>query len=113
MTDDQRRMLTGYIGEKWGEEYYDPENRIYRSDYNRTFATWSDLGAVKEAIVKKGEWIAFHCFCRQMWLDKTASFRIDLIPDSYSEYTLWLFRPTDEAGEPHFACLVCEWKGWK
>jgi hypothetical protein len=73
MTDDRRRMLTEEVlGECWhgytdgvtsdgqwrmctcGYAYIIPEKHR-----NRTFATWKDLGDLKEKIVEMGEWDEF------------------------------------------------------
>ena len=127
LTESQKVALTEYIGECW--------HRVVKGAFgvfweclcgfqteigegismhlalsNRTFLTGNDMVAVKEAIEKKGEWEEFIKYCDQSGVRIAGN-------ENYAtrylvEFTNQLFRPTDEAGEPHFARLMCEWKGW-
>jgi len=111
LTEDQRKMLT----EKLLEEeppYYKcvatneqrhpcPARTCWscehqRSDY-RTFSTYQDLGDCMEKLVEKGLWEAFESFCTKRWVSEKSGIR---------NFNVWLFRPTDESGNPHF-CRLC------
>lgn len=125
MNESQRKWLTLYIGECWHEWYGGPmfggtipddwpisdeckkchtPRHFYAGHFgemnrytgHRTFTTWADLGAVKEAIEQKGEWASFQTFASGEYLkDDSGQFF----------FTLWLFNPS------RFCELVCAWKG--
>ncbi len=127
LSESQKKALTAYIGECWHEDitHYDTaefhkcscgkdftfsdEGTRYFEQHlttNRTFLTGNDMVAVMEAIVKKGEWRGFLKYVEDEF-EKVRDVNL-----SWTEaFLAWLFRPTDEAGEPHFCRLVCEWKG--
>jgi hypothetical protein len=114
LTDDARKMLTEYIGEKICNDdsrYIVPcidtsENCLhiarggtYENCPNksiRTFATGNDLLDLKDAIVRKGEWGDFEVYA----FDKYQH-TISEIPTSF---TCWLLHPT------RFSWLVKEWR---
>jgi hypothetical protein len=73
---------------------YDPD------DFYRTFDTWQDVGDLKEALVKAGKWDDFEYDMKRRWVRDVTAVQAS-VP--------WLFRPTDENGDPHFALLVAEW----
>ncbi len=103
MTDTQRKMLTEWLGERWltNQECIDS----YAS--NRCFDTWQDVGDCKDKLVEKGLWDDFlNWICRKV-------VGIGYYSDSKSPLltvfgVTWLFRPTDESGQPHFCRLVAE-----
>ena len=83
LTDDDRRLLTEFLGECW---HYDPILREYipSGDYiqfvglvcpkcnepyleHRTFTTWQDTGDLKKRIVEMGEWYQFAKFAKLSW----------------------------------------------
>jgi hypothetical protein len=124
MNDDQRkRLITLYIGECWHDGYWycgycGEETSPARVTYtekcdtcgqyvawvnNRTFATWDDLGAVKEKLVEKGDWRDFINYAHGEFIRDN--------PNCHSMYGFddWLFRPIDENGKPHFCRIVAEW----
>ncbi len=117
LTESQKKALTEYIGEPLYDTTYDEVEycgvKVYKA--LRTFTTGNDMVAVKEAIVKRGEWGSFYLFARNPFELEALVPCDDGDEDATydSDYSAWLFRPTDEAGEPHFCRLVCEWKGWK
>jgi hypothetical protein len=120
MTDDQRRRLTEYLGECWHEPCgpYTPGimcscgKRSYNAKHaenNRTFTNWPDLGAVKEKLVEKGDWFRrFKSYAASKWLDDEDEMERYEISD-VAAFMVWLFRPIDENGKPHFCRLVAEW----
>lgn len=107
MTDDRRRMLTEEVlGECWhgytdgvtsdgqwrmctcGYAYIIPEKHR-----NRTFATWKDLGDLKEKIVEMGEWESFLIYAASTFS-----------PDrEMKNFTNYLLDPT------RFSELVARW----
>jgi hypothetical protein len=103
MTDEQRKRLTKYLGEKWYECNIPPCTHEKNCCYNRTFDTWQDLGAVKEKLVEKGGWRDFINYAYGEFIRDN--------PNCHSMYGFddWLFRPIDESGKPHFCRLVAEW----
>lgn len=81
MTDDDRKLLTEYLGECWHEQventaYYTCVcgfQAVYKKDFNfhvkghnthhtRTFATPADLFLVFGKMVEKGEWDEFRTY---------------------------------------------------
>jgi hypothetical protein len=140
MKDEQRKLLTEkLLGECWHKFKGDfgpyqttcvecqlVFGAVHFSDWNlaafhRTFATWPDLGAVMEALVKQEKWIDFVQFCEPRWLSPRMDSELKksmlhtgksitvIIRETHAEFYVWLFRPTDENGEPHFCRLVAEW----
>jgi len=81
MTDETRKTLIIYIGEKFhkviqkgtcsrcscGERFgaYSMENLKHIS---RTFTTPDDMAAVRKAIIDKGEWSKFRSYVYNRWL---------------------------------------------
>lgn len=72
---------------------------------NRTFLTWADLGAIKEAIEKAGKWDSFSFYAWHKWWNPD-----DLDDDPESsvkemrlDFTPWLFNPV------RFCQLAAEW----
>ena len=65
MTDDDRKMLTEYLGECWHKHIVDSDSPIDCScgspgiHDNRTFTTWGDLGALVCKMVERGDWGIF------------------------------------------------------
>jgi ABC-type glycerol-3-phosphate transport system substrate-binding protein len=89
LTEDDRKMLTEFIGEEYSEYI-----RGYPDD-NCTFTTWDDLGALVKALQEKREWLDFKRFAH-----------MNYGPDNYGEaeeFTAWLLNPA------RFAWLVKEW----
>jgi len=62
LTDEQRKMLTEFIGEEWidDEPWWDEDNRI--NHYNSAFDTASDMMALRKALREKGRWADFLSF---------------------------------------------------
>jgi hypothetical protein len=129
MTDDQRKRLTEYLGECWHKGYWycncckeeiSPTRVTYQEQCdtcgqyvewvsNRTFTNWPDLGAVKEKLVEKGDWFRrFKSYAASKWLDDEDEMERYEISD-VAAFMVWLFRPIDENGKPHFCRLVAEW----
>ena len=68
MKDEDRKVLTEFLGECWHE--WNPSftcmkcgimASINSSDY-LTFDTWEDFGALKDAIIEAGKWFEFRRF---------------------------------------------------
>jgi hypothetical protein len=108
-TDDQRGLLTEKLlketvyCKKCGYPIHEKTNHVSPPLFNRDFLTWQDLGDCKEALVREGLW------------DRFSDYSYDIYEDSGSVlgalefgFTAWLFRPTDESGEPHFCRLAAE-----
>jgi hypothetical protein len=87
LTDDQRKRLTLYLGEKFSPGLvgypYKHEGIIYS---NRTFTTYEDLGKLKDKLVENGEWDAF-----VFWMQK--KFSQPFVIWDEGEFTNQLFRP--------------------
>ncbi len=103
MNNDQKKMLTEFLGKKWNDYY-----RSITKNRDRTFLTWDDLGACKDKLVGKGLINDFYAFSFEL-------FKLERNQRHYSEevdglgiFFTWLFRPVDESGEPHFCRLVAE-----
>lgn len=89
MNDERRKLLTKFLGERWAEIVISP----YRSDgtaedKNRIFATWPDLGAVKEKLVEWGEWKLFLDYVGPRWIKVEG-----VNHKKMSEFTAWFFTP--------------------
>ena len=122
LTENQKRLLTEFLGECWHEYIKQPPLEKWEIDQgyiqtalcscgshsclksNRTFTTYQDLGDVKDKLVEKGLWRKFWWFSfeKESKARKLASGEVF----SFSEWDAWLFRPTDESGNPHFCRLV-------
>ena len=96
MNDETRKLLTEYLGEcqheKSGTSYFVPHipgfrdvedsflcsmcGQKFRESEYRTFASWQDLGDLKNKLVEKGEWIKFREFTWVVWYDSE--------PDKYT-----------------------------
>lgn len=117
MNESQRKFLTGYIGECWHTLTAFLDNGIIEcscgarmsrgpdeatfhveQENNRTFTTWADLGAVKEAIERKGEWKAFIEWIPEHWWRQQEE-------EGRAEWSAWLINPS------RLPELVCQWKG--
>jgi len=111
MNDEDKKLLTNFIGEKWHEdsgikgneqgttnlctcgEYFATSSHFAQCGH-RTFLTGDDMLALKNKIVKKGKWTQFF-----MWAWDLSD--CDFIDGSTtSQYTDWLFTM------PRFAELV-------
>lgn len=135
MTDDQKRLLTLFLGECW--HILDKENQRcslcgkhlqglwlrnpqgeaeFRIDKHvgqfRTFLTAQDQQDCKDKLVEKGLWVKFVKYCEPLGPTKTQSKRNDNIEIKtriiHAEFYAWLERPVDEKGKHHFCKLVIE-----
>jgi len=118
MTDDYKKMLTeevlGKCWHAWGKVHYGNNDFIDvcvtcrqvadESHTNRTFATWKDLGDLKEKIVEMGEWDEFIDFTLEehgslgpVFSNEAKFYKADYID--------WLMNPE------RFCELVAKW--WK
>lgn len=114
MTDEQRKRLTEFLGKEWKNESlcfwcnktgdngfhvhdgddYDAGKHYFLAQYNRTFTTWDDFGALWERLISVKQINAFLCHVSEVWvLDKKAR---------KHDFTVWLINPT------RFALLVVE-----
>jgi len=106
MTDDRRRMLTEEVlGECWHGGYTDgvtPDGQwrmctcgyayiIPEKHRNRTFATWKDLGDLKEKIVEMGEWDGFWMYAATEF--KEVQHKAGKVVWRKSEMSNWLMNP--------------------
>lgn len=123
MSDESRKRLTEFLGECWHEciwgeliDWHDGHKLasfscscgmdhcdIDHFDRNRTFLTWADLGAVKDALEKAGKWEAFEEWAWISWTNINIAER----GQGVSTYIAWLFRPTVD-GEAHFCQLAAD-----
>jgi len=95
MTDEQRKRLTGYLGECW-----DADKRLGGDLPNRTFDTDVDMMALFRKMVDNGKW--FSCE-NSFWDYAFFVWRADRDNDQ-RDYSAWLFY--DPA---RFCCLVAQW----
>ncbi len=117
LTDDQKKMLTEFLGECWHEMKVIGGVRecccgvkgniatLFMHKGNRTFLTPDDQQACKDMLVEKGMWAKFYYWAEFQWADSDLEIDMKLFGASFNE---WLFRPVDEYGEPHFCRLVAE-----
>jgi len=107
MSDNWRKTLTKeLLGECWHDWHrsagfwnwlcHKCEKEMMIQVPHRTFSTWQDVGDVKEKLVEMGRWDEFYNW---MMLMEDAS-------AVESKAVAWLFRCTNEQGEPHFCKLV-------
>ncbi len=103
MNDDSRKRLTGYLGDCWHELIRYKPGSIFKKckmcglggdPENRSFTTWSDLGALVEKIVEKGDWEEFEDYAYKIW---------DKVPTEHS-FTKWFILPPTR-----FCELVDKW----
>lgn len=89
LTDDTRRLLTGYIGEYWIDpEVISYEFGIGARTYNRTFTLPTDLHAVYGAMVRKGEWSNFIDHAKEIFNSCEGNYRQFYWTE---DFTAWLF----------------------
>jgi hypothetical protein len=93
MNEQDKKLLTEFLGECWEDEYYDPIVLVYRSGYNRTFTTWQDLGDCKEKLVEKGKWRQFSQLALRAWWNADEA---TIKPDEDNEvaFMRWLLNPS-------------------
>ena len=109
MNDDDRKLLTEYMGECWHEEqdigYCEGKNggkcRIIRNE-NRTFGTWQDFGDLKDKLVEKGEWQACENALYVIY-EKTEGIRCSDLMLNPAAFTNWLIN------KDRFPQLVADW----
>lgn len=100
MTDTDRKLLTLYLGEIFSPGLfgwpYDHKGKRYS---NRTFDNWPDLGALKERLVEKLDYVEFSEYCwDKVWAKLGADIRCE-----EPMFDGWLYTPT------RFCELVAEW----
>ncbi len=111
LTEDQKRMLCGLIGE-FRHEKYSTRGKCLKCGVakfqcgRRTFDNWTDLGAVKEALIKRvgGSlwlWDDFTQYAFNQWASEIGE--LPTIIQCRREFSNWLFDPT------RFFDLVCKW----
>jgi len=95
LTDEDRKRLTLYLGLCYHERPCNvpASDIVYRcvkcktAVYpisEHTFATYEDLGKLKDKLVENGEWDEFYNYCR---------YEISPVPGSDAKSAAWLFRP--------------------
>lgn len=95
LNEEDRKLLTGYIGECW-----DSVHASAPKDCNRTFATLDDLFAVYSKMVKEGDWATFE------------NYQFDTHPGLLfcdGEFTAWLFCLDRVDQVPDRMKLAVEW----
>ena len=123
LTELQRKVLTEFLGE-YGHSYTVGFRTGGRSkcscgrkgcsvlDFcqheNRTFLTWSDLGAVKDKLMERGLINDFYAFSFEIFIKESNQRHYNEEVDGLGVFFTWLFRPIDGFGEPHFCRLVAE-----
>jgi len=114
LTNEERKMLTEFIGEIWYEGLntsviiYDSGNAEEPLPFraiNRTFLTGNDMVLVKEALEMEGLQDEFFSWCCTSYF---SSQEIELHEVNIPAFVFWLLRPVDEDGDPHYCKLVCE-----
>lgn len=124
MTDTERKRLTEYLGECWHEKAGVKDTQYGQLDkcscgqvwwgficQNRTFTTWTDLGALKEKLVEKGDFYYFISYALLQIRHEVErirrSTRGQMISELYNpmeyQYCLYILEPT------RFSLLVAEW----
>ena len=112
MNDENKKLLTEYLGECWHEMEPDLELNygIYRCKkclissfahklYRRTFTTPADLHAIYSKMVEKGEWDAFDNW--SWWYRKGAEPKV--------AHSVWLFCLNCPEQIPERMVMVAEW----
>jgi hypothetical protein len=116
LSEDQKRLLTEFLGECWHEFSKDVEGfdgpcvkcRTWRSSsIVRTFLTYQDLGDVKEKLVEKGLWSSFLIYAICKFQDERGLGAGGYTKDIPGLF-IWFLCPLDEQGNPHFCRLVAE-----
>ena len=122
LSDEDRKRLTEFLGEVFHEDrktydtsYYSKHvmctcgNEIREENYsyhqklgNRTFTTPHDTFALKDKLIDIGKWWAFESYCWEKVWEQKWCYQDKIYPS----FAFWLFRLTDENGDPHFSSLV-------
>jgi hypothetical protein len=84
MTEEQRKRLTGYIEERWYENFL---------NLNRTFTTPGDMDALRRKLVEKGEFEAFENHSYVMY-EKTKKIKFSNMTHNPACFTAWIIDPT-------------------
>jgi hypothetical protein len=123
LTDDQRKLLTLYLGECWhtvtflfddgtakcscGSRFRNPDECTFHVEQENfcTFTTYEDLGKLKDKLVENGEWEKFENWAYIVY-EKTERIKFSDCTHNPAEFTQWLFRP-ESCG------LVAEYLGQK
>ena len=87
LTDNQKKLLTEYMGEEWDVRCH------------RNYTTSDDKDALLRAIDKKDEFRKFHIYAHDYWDRET---------NDVSFVHLFTFLSPLETAK-----LVCRWKGWE
>ena len=108
LNEEDRKWLTEYLGECWHElketEYGDFEcNKcgfeIRKRVFNRVFTTPGDFFALKDKLVKKGEWDKFESYAHREWWRTIKT----IVLEPEKSFPNWLINA------PRFCWLVNEW----
>ena len=113
LTDDDRKMLTEYLGECW-HKVKAPDSKLSKATwptcelcntpgwdcYRRPFTTPADLHAVYSAMMRKGEWAGF--------IEKTyEDWATEVYGPQAGEFIAWLFCLACPEQIPERMKLVC------
>lgn len=96
MTEDDKKLLTEFLGECWHTAMQGPSGKYYCSKlscqqslgddcgaWRRTFVIWQDLGDLKDKLVEKGMFEKFYVYAVKNWAYEPRS----------SDFTQWLLNP--------------------
>lgn len=103
LTDDDRKLLTEFLG----EPYFESEGSYYLGGLYadgslipmRIFTTWQDTGDLKERIVKMGEWDNFSMYTLEV---EPEQYPLSISEDKMT-FANWLMNPI------RFPELVAGW----
>jgi hypothetical protein len=100
LTDEQRKRLALYLGEKCGHEERSWYSFPCPKCDTRSFTTYEDLGKLKDKLVENGEWVPFEEWAENIYFcNRYDSEEFCMM---YKSFVEWLFR--------HESCgLVAEW----
>jgi len=89
MTDEDKKLLTEYLGERWRDKTVED---VFEWQDNRTFTTSQDMVDLVKKMVERGDWRKFLRFTWESW------------PGFEGEFTAWLIT------DPARTCeLIAEW----
>jgi hypothetical protein len=100
MTNEQKKLLTEWLGEPWPSD----KAPLHKCIMRRTFAAPDDFFAVFDKLVEKGEWGRFYYLAEIEWA------RTDETPIAgfTATFNKWLNSRT-ESGGFRLCQLVAEW----
>ena len=108
LTDEDKRRLYVFLDEKCGHEGRNWFLLPCPKCSPRSFVTPDDVYALINKLAKDGMWRKFYSYAQYKYMEATPFYWQISDGASASACTEWLFRLTDENGDPHFASLFNE-----